>query len=90
MDTEAAIQSKEKGYVLLEKGMVDDYDERDDYYKNPTIAVSICAGMAKIGLTGHFVRYMQGHHGRNIPLSVFGAMVHTPAYFQIKPYVIWL
>jgi len=83
------------GFLALEIGVGDDYDYRDDYYKNIQIPVVLRAGVDKMPTgcferSSHLATYIKGHRGSHFPLRVFGAMMHTPAYFQIKPYAIWL
>jgi hypothetical protein len=86
-----------EGYLLLEKGGADDYEDRDDYYKKQLDRpVKISASVLKMpgssggmALTGHDAGLLRGFRGRRVPLGVFGSVTATPDYFQLKPYAIW-
>ena len=86
----------ESGYLILEKGGSDDYDDNDGYFRKPMRPITLSAGVGRmltacgrIGNTGHVAMLFRGYSGRRIPLGVFGITSATPQYFQIKPYAIW-
>jgi hypothetical protein len=84
-----------EGYLLLEKGGADDYCYGDDYYKKPTAVVKLSASIKKMktggsmGATSHEALYFLGFAGRDVPLCVFGTLIGTSDYLQIKPFAIW-
>jgi hypothetical protein len=85
-----------EGYLVLEKGDAGDYDYKDDYYRGPARMVTVSASLLKMpgsskgmARTGHDAMYIRGFHGRDVLIEIFGILIPTPDYFQIKPYAIW-
>lgn len=84
-----------EGYLLLEKGGVDDYCHGDDYYKQSAAIVKLSASTKKMGTGGamgassHEAIFIRGSAGRNVHLCIFGTLSGTADYLQIKPFAIW-
>jgi hypothetical protein len=84
-----------EGYLVLEKGGVEDHRYSDDYYKQPSGLIRVSASITKIrggsgmSATGHEAVYFRGFGGQHVPLSIFGTLIGASEYFQIKPFAIW-
>ena len=79
-----------------------EYDYSDDYFRKPKdYKVIMQASLSKfprvhgsrLSPLGHEAILFRAYHGRNVPLNIFGYLFsigHTGAFFQIKPFAIWL
>jgi hypothetical protein len=95
MGPDGGVSVEEDGKLFLEKGLGNDYEYGDDYYKRLSFPLVVQASLTKMpegtfARMSHLGMRLTGYRGNRVPLSLFGIMMKTPGYFMIKPYAISL